>query len=154
MASPRSYGSYEELLADPQIEVVDIAVPPDVQLDVIRETVKHKQKIRGVLAQKPLGVDFAQAREIVQLCKRAGITLAVNQNMRYDQSMRACKCVLDRGWLGEPVFASIDMRRHPALDALAEKAGLGHAADHVDPSPRYLSLPVWRPSPSVRQRPP
>ena len=67
MASP-SYGSYEELLADPQIEVVDLAVPPDVQLDVIREAVKHKKKIRGILPQKPLGVDFAQAREIVQLC--------------------------------------------------------------------------------------
>ena len=63
-----SYGSYEELLADPQIEVVDLAVPPDVQLDVIREAVKHKKKIRGILPQKPLGVDFAQAREIVQLC--------------------------------------------------------------------------------------
>ena len=49
----------------------------------------------------------------MQLCKRAGITLAVNQNMRYDQSIRACKSLLDQGLLGEPVLATIDMRAIP-----------------------------------------
>lgn len=112
-AIPKVYRSYQELLADPEIEVIDIAVPPDVQLDVIREAVKHKDHLRGILAQKPLGVDFQEAREIVRLCQRAGITLAVNQNMRYDQSVRACKQLLDRGDLGEPVLATIDMRAIP-----------------------------------------
>src|SRR5262245_40841679 len=36
-AIPKIYATYTELLADQQIEVVDVAVPPDVQLDVIRE---------------------------------------------------------------------------------------------------------------------
>lgn len=107
------YDTYHELLADSDVEVVDIAVPPNVQLDVIREAVRHKKHLRGILAQKPLGMDYTEAKEIVRLCGRAGITLAVNQNMRYDQSVRACKCVLDRGYLGEPVFASIDMRAIP-----------------------------------------
>jgi predicted dehydrogenase len=112
-ALPKVYGTYEELLGDPEIAVVDIAVPPDVQLEVVREVVRHADHVRGVLAQKPLGIDFAQASEIVRLCQQAGITLAVNQNMRYDQSIRACKCLLERGDLGEPVFASIDMRAIP-----------------------------------------
>src|SRR5688572_15781795 len=30
----KTYGSYQEMLDDPAVEVVDIAVPPDVQLDV------------------------------------------------------------------------------------------------------------------------
>ena len=107
------YHDYEALLADPAIEVVDIGVPPDVQLAVVRAAVKHGDHIRGILAQKPLGVDYAQAKQIVSLCRRAGITLAVNQNMRYDQSVRACKCVLDRGYLGRPVLATIDMRAIP-----------------------------------------
>jgi predicted dehydrogenase len=107
------YKTYQEMLEDPKVEVVDVAVPPDVQLDVIRDIVKHKDHIRGVLAQKPLGVNYGEAKEIVRLCRRAGITLAVNQNMRYDQSVRACKSVLDRGYLGEPVLATIDMRAIP-----------------------------------------
>jgi predicted dehydrogenase len=107
------HATYQELLADTRVEVVDIAVPPDVQRDVIREVARHADHVRGVLAQKPLGMDYAQAVEIVGLCRRAGITLAVNQNMRYDQSIRACKCLLDRGLLGSPVFGSIDMRAIP-----------------------------------------
>jgi predicted dehydrogenase len=109
---PKTYECYRELLADQAVQVVDIAVPPDVQLEVIQEVVQHRQ-IRGVLAQKPLGMDYAQAKEIVRLCREAGITLAVNQNMRYDQSVRACKTLLSRGVLGEPVLATIDMRAIP-----------------------------------------
>jgi predicted dehydrogenase len=107
------HDTYQQLLADPRVQVVDIAVPPDVQIDVIRQVVRHADHIRGVLAQKPLGVDLAEARQIVRLCQEAGITLAVNQNMRYDQSIRACKHLLDRGDLGTPVFGSIDMRAIP-----------------------------------------
>ncbi len=107
------YEDYRELLADPRIAVIDIAVPPDVQLEVIREAVQHADHLRGILAQKPLGVSFAQAQEIVALCRQAGITLAVNQNMRYDQSIRACRSLLKRGELGTPVLATIEMRAIP-----------------------------------------
>ncbi len=107
------YSNYHDLLNDPEIEILDIAVPPQKQLQVIRDAVKHNDHIRGILAQKPLGVSFAEAKEIVKLCADAGIVLGVNQNMRYDQSIRACKSLLDQGILGRPVFASIDMRAIP-----------------------------------------
>ena len=108
----RAYGTYHELLADPAVEVVDIGVPPDVQFGVIRDVLKAKQ-VRGILAQKPLGVDYAQAKKIVKMCREAGVKLAVNQNMRWDQSVRACKDLLTRGLIGEPVLATIDMRAIP-----------------------------------------
>jgi predicted dehydrogenase len=107
------YDTYQELLLDPSIAIIDIAVPPQFELEIIREAVKHADHIKGILAQKPLGINYAQAKEIVQLCSDAGITLGVNQNMRYDQSVRACKSLLDQGLLGNPVFASIDMRAIP-----------------------------------------
>jgi predicted dehydrogenase len=107
------YDTYEAMLASGKVEVVDIAVPPDNQLEIIQTACKQKKHIRGILAQKPLGVNYQQAKEIVQLCKKAGITLAVNQNMRYDQSVRACKDLLTRGLLGEPVLTTIDMRAIP-----------------------------------------
>lgn len=110
---PRTYATYQQLLSDPEVTVVDIAVPPDAQLAVIRDVVEHSDHIRGILAQKPLGVNFAEACQIVRMCREAGITLAVNQNMRYDQSVRACKSLLSRGDLGQPVLATIDMRAIP-----------------------------------------
>src|SRR6476646_7176807 len=48
---PGSYADYRELLRDPRVEVVDVAVPPDLQLGVIREIVRSPRRIRGILAQ-------------------------------------------------------------------------------------------------------
>ncbi|MFT2010120.1 Gfo/Idh/MocA family protein [Pontibacter sp. 13R65] len=107
------YDSYQELLQDPAVAIVDIAVPPNFQLEIVREAVKHADHIKGILVQKPMAVNYEQAKEIVRLCAEAGIKLSVNQNMRYDQSIRACKSLLDQGVLGRPVFASIDMRAIP-----------------------------------------
>src|SRR5437667_688054 len=71
-----AFDTYQEMLASGTVAVVDIAVPPDSQIDVIKNVCRYKKHIRGVLAQKPLGVNYQEAKEIVQLCRRAGITLA------------------------------------------------------------------------------
>jgi len=106
--------SIEALLANPAVEILDVAVPPDAQPELIRRAVEAgKGRLRGILAQKPLALSIGVAKELVKLCEDAGIVLAVNQNMRYDQSVRAAKDVLHRGWLGEVVLATIDMRAIP-----------------------------------------
>lgn len=110
---PRWHPTYAELLADPEVMVLDVAVPPDVQPGIIREAVQRRDHIRGILAQKPLALSVREARECIDLCARAGIVLAVNQNMRYDQSVRALKDILRRGWLGDPVLGTIEMRAIP-----------------------------------------
>src|SRR5690606_17480899 len=79
--------------------------------------------VKGILAQKPLGMNLAEAQEAVGLCRQAGIRLAVNQNMRYDPSVRATKALLDAGALGQPVFATIDMRAIPHLQPWQEEVG-------------------------------
>ncbi|MBO0697235.1 MAG: Gfo/Idh/MocA family oxidoreductase [Zavarzinella sp.] len=109
---PKVHDTIDGLLDDPTIEVLDIAVPPDAQPGLIREAAKRK-RVRGILAQKPLAMSVREARACVEACERAGITLAVNQNMRYDQSVRAMKSLLNSGALGDVVFASIDMRAIP-----------------------------------------
>ncbi|MER3416147.1 MAG: oxidoreductase [Gemmataceae bacterium] len=114
---PRCYSSLDELLQDPEVAVLDIAVPPQAQPDVIGRALRfgpaHGGGIRAILAQKPLAMSVPEAKRLVQACEQAGIVLAVNQNMRYDQSVRALKDLLTRGWLGEPVLATIEMRAIP-----------------------------------------
>jgi len=108
----RAYPSYEALLDDPSIEVLDIAVPPNVQLGLIRAACE-RCTAKAILAQKPLGRTLTEAVEAVELCERAGILLSVNQNMRYDPSVRAARALLDEGALGEPILATIEMRAIP-----------------------------------------
>lgn len=132
---PKVYDSYQELLADDSIEIIDIALPPHVQLDVVREAVA-RPNVRGILCQKPLAMSLADAGEIVRLGQEKGVPIAVNSNMRYDQSMRALKYILDAGLLGKPVLATIEMRAIPhwqeflrAYDKL-ELFGMG--IHHID----------------------
>ncbi len=106
------HSTIADLLADTSIEVLDIAVPPDAQPAIIIEAAKLGH-VKGILAQKPLAMSHREAKECVEACAAAGIALAVNQNMRYDQSVRAMKDILDRGLIGEPVLATIDMRAIP-----------------------------------------
>src|SRR5438309_4740578 len=40
---PKAYDTYQELFEDPAVEVVDVAVPPDIQIEVVREILRHKQ---------------------------------------------------------------------------------------------------------------
>jgi predicted dehydrogenase len=110
---PRVHDDLEGLLDDPDVQVVDVAVPPTQQPGVIRRICEHPRKPLGILAQKPLAMNLEDAKEIVRACEKAGIVLQVNQNMRYDQSVRALKHLLERGELGDPVLATIEMRAIP-----------------------------------------
>src|SRR6266436_2443729 len=74
---PKVFDSFEQLLADPTIEVLDIGVPPNAQLGLIKAACERKT-VKGILAQKPLGMNYAEALEAVRCCEKAGITLAVH----------------------------------------------------------------------------
>ena len=119
---PAVHDSIDQLLDDESIEVLDIAVPPDNQLALIQAACE-RGTAKGILAQKPLGTNYAEAVAAVEACEQAGIVLAVNQNMRYDQSVRAGKTLLANGTIGEPVLATIDMRGIPHWMPWQERQG-------------------------------
>jgi predicted dehydrogenase len=109
---PKLYGTPQELLDDPSIEVLDIAVAPNAQFDLIKGACARRT-VKGILAQKPLGMNYREALEACELCEAAGIRLAVNQNMRFDHSVRAGKSLLSNGTIGDPILATIEMRGIP-----------------------------------------
>lgn len=114
---PKIYDTLPEMLRNPDVQVLDIAVPPHLQLDIVRQAVEHGKYLKGILAQKPLAVNYQDAAAVVELCRAHNMPLAVNQNMRYDQSIRALKTILERGYLGTPVLATIEMRAVPHWQA-------------------------------------
>jgi predicted dehydrogenase len=116
----RVHETPEALLADPDVDIVDIAFPPHLQGEIIEQAIRQPH-IKGILAQKPLAMDYADARRIVDMCRGSGKILSVNQNMRYDQSMRVLKQILERGDIGKPVTATIEMRAIPHWQGFLKK---------------------------------
>lgn len=109
---PTVHDSPEALIADPQVEIVDLAFPPDRQPALIRAALAQPH-VKAVLAQKPLALSLEEAVRLRDEAKAAGKLLSVNQNMRYDQSMRVLKQIIHSGALGEIVYAQIDMHAIP-----------------------------------------
>lgn len=138
---PQVHATLAAMLRDPAVEILDIALPPHCQLPVIRQAVSEGKFLKGILAQKPLAVTYEDAVKTVRLCQEHGMPLAVNQNMRFDQSIRYLKSLLDRGALGTPVLATIEMRAVPHwqnwLQNYSRLTLLNMSIHHID-SFRYL----------------
>ena len=148
----------EQVIEDERVQVLDIAYPPHLQPNLIRHALRQPH-IEAILAQKPLATDYAAAATLVAEAKAAGKILSVNQNMRYDQSMRVLKQILDRGELGPPVIATIEMRAIPHWQPFLEEYDrltlLNMSIHHLDvlrflfgdPSDIYLAA---QPDPRTR----
>lgn len=105
-AIPRVYDSLDELVADDRVHVVDVAVTPAAQPGIVEAVIdagKH------VLCQKPLALDPVTAAGLVAHADRADRVAAVNQQLRFSESMVVAKAIVDAGWIGTPVAIRIDV---------------------------------------------
>jgi predicted dehydrogenase len=96
----------DELLSDPAIEVVDIAVVPHAQPALAERALRAG---KHVLAQKPLAEDSATASRLAGIAAETGRTLVVNHQMRYGEGMAAARAIAEAGWLGEVTTVTFDV---------------------------------------------
>ncbi|HTE61596.1 MAG TPA: Gfo/Idh/MocA family oxidoreductase [Solirubrobacteraceae bacterium] len=102
----RVYASLDELLADDAVAAVDIAVHPSAQPGIARACLDAG---RHVVCQKPLALEVADAEALVAHAEHAGLQLAVNQQLRFDEGIAAAHAMLHAGWIGEPLAVLFDV---------------------------------------------
>jgi predicted dehydrogenase len=103
---PTVYGSLEEMLADADVEVVDVAVYPWETLKIGEQAIRAGKHI---LCQKPLSDEYRKAVRLVDLAKEAKRKMAVNQQMRWTVAIRGTRQLLAQGWLGTPTYGTIQV---------------------------------------------
>jgi len=113
---PKVYASNEEVAADPDVAVVDIAVFPWAQFEV---AVPMLDADKDLLCQKPISYDYDEAEKLVDHANRAGRVMAVNMQMRFSESVAAVKAMIDQGWIGEPFEVSWDFHVYTPWEAWA-----------------------------------
>ena len=94
----------DDMLGDPEIEIIDIAVLPSAQVRIAAEALyagKH------VLCQKPLAETLSEAKLLVAIAAGENRQLAVNENMRWDPAMRASRYLISEGWIGSPILSTL-----------------------------------------------
>ena len=140
----RVYDSIDELIADDSIDIVDIALVPEVQLEVVRaaaEAGKH------ILCQKPLHEQLEPAREMVECCRAAGVQLNVNQQLRHDARMRSVALLYEKGLLGRPSRTVFDTNINldyafPWLAGKTELEIMYHSIHYLDTLRAIFGNPV------------
>ncbi len=96
----RVMSSVEELVTDPQVELVVIATkPPATHRDI---AVMALAASKHVVVEKPMAGTDAECAEMVAAAESAGRLLAVHHNRRWDVDFLTARHVLESGVLGEP----------------------------------------------------
>lgn len=91
-------GSLEQAIhKSPKQVIFDLAVPAGAILSVL----PHLPDGAAVLIQKPMGNTLREAEEILAICRRKGLTAAMNFQLRFAPVMVAAKRITDLGLLGE-----------------------------------------------------
>ena len=92
---PKVYCTLDEMLDDPAVEIIDIAVPPLEQPAIIDRVIERGRNVRGILAQKPLAMSYAEASRAVA-SMLAGRDPAAGQSEHAVRPLGACPQIADR----------------------------------------------------------
>ena len=95
-----AHGSYEALLADPEVDAVYIPLPNDLHAEWMKKAVaagKH------VLCEKPMAMSSAQAQEMVDAADAAGVVFAEAFMYRHHPLWVETKRLVDDGAIGDLV---------------------------------------------------
>lgn len=95
---PKACGDWRELVADPAIDVVDLAAPTHLHAPVALAAIaagKH------VIVDKPMALDSAEAKRMLAAARRAGVVHAVTFNIRYHAVLQHARALALGGEFGE-----------------------------------------------------
>lgn len=106
-AGIHAYSSFEELLADPQVDVVTVAIPNDAHRDVC---IQAMEAGKLTISEKPVTMSSEILEEMISASVRTGSVFTVHQNRRWDEDYLVARHIYESGMLGR-VFA-IQSRVH------------------------------------------
>jgi len=101
------YQDYQQLLADPKVEAVDICLPTNLHASVALDALRAG---KHVLVEKPMSLKPSEAEEMIRLAEQANRTLMAGQVLRFFPAYRATADAIKSGEYG-PVRCAILRRR-------------------------------------------
>ena len=97
----KAYGSYEEALADPEVEAVYLPLPNELHHEW---TIKALQAGKHVLCEKPVAPTAEKAQEMISCARENGVFLMEAFAYLHSPYIAAVKDVIDSGMIGDIVY--------------------------------------------------
>jgi predicted dehydrogenase len=95
---PKAYGSYEELVSDPGIDVIYVATPHNLHVENTLLALNHN---KNVLCEKPLGVNLKEEILLIEKAKEKNLFLMEALWSRFLPNIIKTKELVDSGEIGE-----------------------------------------------------
>ena len=136
----KAYGSYDELLSDPDIEAVYIPLPNDLHCEW---TIRALNAKKHVLCEKPLAVTREQAERMFRAAEENGVHLMEAFAYLHSPFITAVKSELDAGVIGEIRYleSAFLTTRRPDTDIRLRKETYGGAM--YDLGCYAMSMALW-----------
>ncbi|HBQ63887.1 MAG TPA: oxidoreductase [Clostridiales bacterium] len=112
----------EELLADPEIEIVVNLTIPKVHAEISLAALNAG---KHVYLEKPLAVNRDDGRKVIELARKKGLMVGCAPETFFGGGIQTCRKLIDDGWIGKPIAATAFMMCH------------GHESWHPDPEFYY-----------------
>lgn len=101
------YGRYQELLEDKEVDCVTICAPSGLHAEMGIAAARAK---KNVLVEKPIAMTLAAADALIESCEKAGVTLGVVHQNRFNPAVMQLKSVIEKGCFGKITHANATVR--------------------------------------------
>jgi predicted dehydrogenase len=102
------FGSYDEMLQNVDVDIVNILTPsglhPDHTMDIVKKYNKH------IVCEKPMALTLPDADRMIETCDEFGCRLFIVKQNRYNLPVIKTREAIDRGLLGRIIMGSVRVR--------------------------------------------
>jgi 1,5-anhydro-D-fructose reductase (1,5-anhydro-D-mannitol-forming) len=99
---PLAFDSIAELCQSSEVDAVLVTTPNALHLSDVLAAIKHK---KAVLCEKPMAMNAAECRQMVEAACSAGVLLGVAHVFRFEDSTARLRERIAKGQIGRPIFA-------------------------------------------------
>jgi len=131
----KGYASYDEMLADPEIDVINVTTPNHLHHAAVIAAAKAG---KHVITEKPPAMSLRETDEMIEACKKAGVKFGCTVQCRVRKAIQAMKHAVDSGRFGKILHADAYMKwfrpaEYYKMDAWrsSRKCGAGVTVQHA-----------------------
>jgi predicted dehydrogenase len=99
---PRAFDSIAEMSRSPEVDAVLVTTPNAMHLADVLTALEHG---KPVLCEKPMGMNAAECKQMVEAARKAKLLLGVAQVFRFEDSTARLRARIASGQIGRPIFA-------------------------------------------------
>ena len=100
----RATTSLDALVNAPDVDAIYVSTTNELHRE---QTLAAARAGRHVLCEKPLALSVAEAREMVEACRAAGVVMGTNHHLRNAGTHRAMREAIRAGRIGRPIAARV-----------------------------------------------